>query len=270
METFFNFLKGMVIGIANIIPGVSGGTMAVVLDIYDNLISSISDFLKDWKKNLRFLLPIVLGAGSGILLFSKLLKNLLDNYPIPTSFFFIGLIVGSIPLIAKKANETKFKKVNLIPFFITFIFLVSLSIIAPPEMNETIIRELSVGAFIKLTLAGAIGAGAMIMPGISGSFILLLIGLYTTTITAVAEFNVPILIPIGIGVLLGLVFITKLIDKLLKKYPGPTYFGILGLVIGSIFSIYKGITFDLQGIISIVVLILGMLLAYFLGGEKKK
>ena len=107
----------------------------------------------------------------------------------------------------------------------------------PPEANVDIIRKLTVNSFIQLLLAGIVGASAMVVPGISGSFILLLIGLYTTVITAVAEFNIPLLIPIGIGVIIiGIIFTTKIIDKLLNKFPQPTYFAILGLVIGSVFQ----------------------------------
>lgn len=269
MDKFINFLKGMVIGIANIIPGVSGGTMAVVFNIYDKLISSISNFFKDWKKSIAFLVPIILGAGTGIILFSKLLKTLLSSYPIPTSYFFIGLIVGSIPLIYGKAKEEKFRKTSIIPFIITLGILIILSVTAPPHVNSNVIRDLNLVSFIKLLLAGIIGAGAMIIPGVSGSFILLLIGLYTTAITAVAELNIPLLIPIAIGALIGLIFVTKIIDKLLAKYPQPTYFAILGLVIGSIFSVYPGVAFGIQGIISIVAMVVGALIAYFLGADNK-
>lgn len=269
MENLINFFKGMVIGIANIIPGVSGGTMAVVLNIYDKLISSVSEILKDWKKNLIFLLPIGIGAGTGIVLFSKLIKTLLENKPIPTNFFFIGLILGSIPMIRKKALESKFKASSIIPFAITFGVLIALAVIMPPETNATIIRDLTVNSFIQLLLAGIIGASAMVVPGISGSFILLLIGLYTTAITAVAEFNIPLLIPIALGAIIGLIFTTKVIDKLLSRFPQPTYFAILGLVIGSVFPIYPGFTFNMDGIIAIVAMIVGIVLAYFLGSDKK-
>ncbi|GAA0123172.1 MULTISPECIES: DUF368 domain-containing protein [Clostridium] len=269
MKNLINFFKGMVIGIANIIPGVSGGTMAVVLNIYDKLISSVSDILKGWKKNLIFLLPIGIGAGTGIVVFSKLIKTLLETKPIPTNFFFIGLIIGSIPMIGKKALESKFKISSIIPFVITFGILIALSVIMPPEANVDIIRKLTVNSFIQLLLAGIVGASAMVVPGISGSFILLLIGLYTTVITAVAEFNIPLLIPIGIGVIIGIIFTTKIIDKLLNKFPQPTYFAILGLVIGSVFSIYPGFVFNGDGIIAIIAMISGIILAYFLGSDRK-
>lgn len=269
MENLINFFKGMVIGIANIIPGVSGGTMAVVLNIYDKLISSVSDILKDWKKNLIFLLPIGAGAGTGIVVFSKLIKTLLEIKPIPTNFFFIGLILGSIPMISKKALESKLKVSSIIPFIITFGILIALSIVMPPEVNTTIIRDLNVNSFIQLLIAGIIGASAMVVPGISGSFILLLIGLYTTAITAVAELNIPLLIPIALGVIIGIIFTTKIINKLLNRFPQPTYFAILGLVVGSIFSIYPGFTLNGDGIIAIIAMIIGTILAYFLGSDRK-
>ncbi|WP_051824022.1 undecaprenyl phosphate translocase family protein [Clostridium sulfidigenes] len=113
MENIFVILKGMVIGVSNVIPGVSGGTMAVVLGIYDKLISAVNSFFKDWKKNIFFLGEIAIGAGLGIILFSKLITNLLTNHPEPTNFFFIGLILGSFPMLYKRATKGKVKKNKL-------------------------------------------------------------------------------------------------------------------------------------------------------------
>ena len=109
MKFLVNVLRGAIIGIANIIPGVSGGTMAVVMNIYDQLIGSISKFFRNFKKNLLFLIPILIGAGAGIFLFSLLLGSLLEKYPMPVNFFFLGLILGSIPMLYKRATAEGFK-----------------------------------------------------------------------------------------------------------------------------------------------------------------
>ena len=116
MEFLTRMVQGLVVGVANIIPGVSGGTMAVVMGIYDKLISAVSDLKKDFKKSVLYLLPIGLGAVLGIVLFSHLIKYLLGSYSMPTNFFFLGLILGSIPMIYRRASREKFQKSSAIPF----------------------------------------------------------------------------------------------------------------------------------------------------------
>lgn len=268
MNNVINFFKGMAIGVANIIPGVSGGTMAVILHMYDELIKAVSSFFKDWKKNLMYLIPIGLGAGVGIVAFSKLVKYLLGSYPMATNFFFIGLIIGSCPLIINKAKKDKFQKVNIIPFIITLIIIVGITLINPPEENAKIITTLTFNSFITLMITSIVGAVAMIIPGLSGSFILLILGVYSTIITAIADLNILILVPVAIGVAIGILGGSKVIDILLNRYEQETYMGILGFVFGSIFSIYPGFVFGIEGIIAIVVLILGATMAYFLGAKK--
>lgn len=265
MKTLINVLKGMAIGVSNIIPGVSGGTMAVVLGLYDKLISSINNIFKDFKNNFIFLLQIGIGAGLGILLFSKLLSYLLNTYSNQTNFFFIGLILGSCPLLFNKAREKKSRPVDYICFVIGFGILALMAIFKDVEGTSAIIRELSGSVFLQLTLAGIVAAAAMILPGLSGSFILLLMGLYNTIVTAVSELNVMLLIPVAIGVIIGIVSMTKVIGWLFEKYTQQTYFFILGLVLASIFSIYPGFAFNMTGVISIVTLIIGFGCAYAIG-----
>ena len=134
MKYIINFLKGMIIGIANIIPGLSGGTMAILVGVYEKLIDTIGNFFKKFKEtfveNMIFLIPIGLGAVVGVIGFSKLLEFLLDKYNMPTQFAFIGLVVGGLPLIFKNANkEGGFKGKYFIPFFITFAIGLTLSIL---------------------------------------------------------------------------------------------------------------------------------------------
>ena len=188
----------MIIGLANIIPGVSGGTMAVVFGVFDRLIASISNIRKEFKKSILFLLPIGLGAGVAILLLSQGLKWLLDHYYMATNLFFIGVIVGSIPMIFGKAVEGGFKIRNLIPFVVTFAMMIGMMFLSP-EGEQVIARSLDVLTFIKLLVFSAIAAISMIIPGLSGSFVMLLLGTYNTVITAIAELNIVMLIPVVIG-----------------------------------------------------------------------
>lgn len=268
MENIINILKGMVIGVSNVIPGVSGGTMAVVMGIYDRLLNSINTFLKDWKKSIFFLGEIAIGAALGIVLFSKLISTLLEKYPEPTSFFFIGLILGSFPLLYKRATKDTVKPVNYIWFVITLVIMIAMTFFNESSASAVIMTTLSVKSFITLFVAGFIAAATMILPGVSGSLVLLILGIYTTFTTAVYTFNIPLLIPIGIGVLVGIVTMTKVIEALLNRFPQPTYFAICGLILGSIFTVYPGFTLGAMGIISIVAFVVGFVLTYILGKKE--
>ena len=199
MKYLMNFIKGMLIGISNIIPGVSGGTIAVVTGVYEQLISAIGNFFKKFKEtfkdNMKLLIPIGLGAVVGVVLFSKLLEYLLETHEIPTYFAFLGLIVGSFPLIFKNALSKGFKKTYLIPFIITFAIGLTLTILEKCGVVGTGIESfgLDIVSIIILFFAGMIAASTMIIPGISGSFVLLLMGVYHPLLSAVSALNIPIL-----------------------------------------------------------------------------
>lgn len=269
MKYFINFLKGMIIGIANIIPGVSGGTMAVTTGVYEQLISSIGNFFKKFKEtfkeNMKFLVPIGLGAVVGIVLFSKLLEYLLNNFEMATKFAFMGLIIGSFPLIFKNSVSKGFKKRYLIPFAITFAIGITLTILQIMGVTGAEVKsfDMNLITVILLFVYGMIAASAMIVPGISGSFILLLMGVYKAILTAVSSLNIPVLIPFALGAAVGVIAVAKLIDVLLNKWHGGTYFAIIGFIIGTLPAIFPGFAFNVEGIVSIVVFVAGLVLSYF-------
>lgn len=268
-----NIIAGIVIGVANIIPGVSGGTMAVVLGIYDRLIDAISLNLGKLKKNWKFILTLGIGMVFGISVVAKLLTWLFKNYNVPTQFFFIGLILGSIPLVWRKTTETKnFKKINIIPFLITLGVMVLMAVMKQGE--NTVDTKLTVTLFIILVLSGAIASFAMIIPGISGAFLLKVLGQYETISAAasIGDFNFAILIPVAIGIVLGLLVGAKLISTLLKKYHQGIYAAILGLIVGSVIEIYPtDFEINLEGVIAVIVAVIGFAIPIFMqkiGGEK--
>ncbi|HIZ55880.1 MAG TPA: DUF368 domain-containing protein [Firmicutes bacterium] len=281
MNFFIYMFMGVVIGVANIIPGVSGGTMAVVMGVYDDLINAVGNLKKEFKKSVLFLIPIALGAGLGIVLLSKAITWLLQRYPMPVNFFFLGLIAGSIPMIWQKAlgrdqqktaSESLYKSgaKSRIAHLIAFIAGAAVMLITTffsPADTGTVFTQLTLPLFIRLVLVSMIAAIAMIIPGVSGSFMMVLLGTYYTVTAAISSFNIPILIPVAIGVLLGLLGGAKGIQILLRKYPQTTYFAILGLVAGSVFGIWPGWTANLQGIISIGMLAVGAIIAYVLGSD---
>lgn len=269
MDIVKNFLIGIVFGVANVIPGVSGGTMAVVFGIYDRLISSVINFFKDIKSNTIFLATVVIGAGTGILLFANIIKWCLENYNEQTNFFFIGLIVGTIPMIYKRCTVTKLNGINVFCAIIALAITFTMGWIGKPEAGTaTIIDTLSITNGIKVFFGGFVAAAAMILPGISGSFILLVMGLYDSIITAVTQFNIPILFVTAIGILVGFLTMTKIIDIFFKNYPQTAYAIILGLIIGSVYAIFPGITFSIMSILSLVAFAVGFGIAYKLGSNE--
>ncbi|HJJ08277.1 MAG TPA: DUF368 domain-containing protein [Bacilli bacterium] len=235
-----NFIKGFILGIANVIPGVSGGTMAVSMGLYELILSSIGNFFKDIKGNFIKLLPIILGILVAIVSTSKLVTYALTNYKAQTLCLFIGLIFGGVSLIMKKIKG-KGSKINYLIFFIVFFFVISLNFLKT-GLIEISFTNMGIIDYLLLLLIGFIASSAMVIPGISGSFILMVLGYYDKiiyTVSTITDFsklgsNLLILVPFGIGVIIGIVFMAKLITNLIKKYETKTYFAIMGFVLSSI------------------------------------
>lgn len=247
-----NFIFGILIGIANIIPGVSGGTMAVMLNIYDRLLLSLS--IKNFRKNLSFLVTLGCGAVGGMFAFSRAITYLYENYYMIVSFCFIGLIIGSIPMIYRRARFDGIEKKNWIPFVMAFIFMIGVTIFGMMEgANEgggtaAGVESLDMPIMlIWLFIAAFISTIAMILPGISGSFMLLLFGCYAVVMKAIAELDMVVLLCVALGVAGGGLVGVQLVKIMLSKHPQAMYFSILGLVAGSVFTIYPGFTFDKNG-----------------------
>ncbi|MFV0479126.1 MAG: DUF368 domain-containing protein [Anaerorhabdus sp.] len=239
METIKNIFYGVIMGIANVIPGVSGGTIAVIFGFYDRLLESITLNFKVIKKNLYFLIPLGLGVAIGIVGVSKIMKFLLEVYPVQTYMAFIGVIIGSLPLILAKAKQEKAIKSNGYLFFTLAlgVMLVLTFINADKETAKELIRytSLNLESFIVCFIAMAIATVTMLIPGVSGSLILVIMGMYGTIYGyAVAEMNIPLLIPIGLGAVTSLLIGAKVVRELLRRHQQVTYMAILGLLVGSV------------------------------------
>lgn len=285
MEMIRLFFIGIAVGIANVIPGVSGGTLAVVFNIYDKFVNAITFNIKKLIENRKFIIPLILGMLSGILLFSKIITILYEHYPLQTNYFFTGLVIGSLPLLFRfmiKKEETNFsvKKIisiiicAIIGFAILMTFNYLETIFDKSSIEKIILPEIHPTLLFRIFIAGILGAIAMIIPGISGSLLMLMMGVYQIIICAIPSLFVKddffhalfLLLPNGIGVLLGLVFGAKLISFLIKKVPNQTYAVIFGLIFGSIFSVFPGFS-ELNSVLpiisSILCLLAGFSLAYF-------
>jgi len=236
-----NLYRGFFMGISDLIPGVSGGTIAFILGIYDELLAAISGFFsRNWKKHIGFLLPLGIGIGATLLLFSRVIEYLLKNHPAPTQYFFMGLVIGVLPFITKQAGvKRNFTWKHFIVILLVGAALASLAFIKPQD--TAVITSLTASNAMGLFFAGWMGSMAMLLPGISGSFILLVLGVYSTAIGALSNFNLPIIAVIGAGVIVGFIVSSKAISYLLKHFMYITFAVIIGLIVGSLFVIYPGI-----------------------------
>ena len=268
LEPVVNAAKGALIGAANTIPGVSGGTLAVVTGIYDRLVEAIAHFFRGpggWKAHVRFLTPVVIGVAVGILAFARVVDFFLQTYPDQTAFFFIGLILGSLPFIVKTGLAGRFRPVYVPAGLLTFGVLLVMALAGRPPQTEPITTVTAVTALI-LFGGGALSSATMVIPGISGSFILLVIGLYSTLITAARDLDAAVLGVFMAGAVLGIIIISKLIAFLLERYHGITYSAIVGLVLGSTVTLWPGAPESVGvALIDVAVFAAGFAAAYFLG-----
>lgn len=286
MSFLREFLKGVLIGVANIIPGVSGGTMAVSMGVYDKIIKAINNLRKQFAKSVLTLLPYALGAVAGIGALSFMVKSALETYPLQTSGLFIGLIAGGLPVLFKKVKGARPTPGNIIAFLVFFAIVAGMAFMSGGDGAATDIT-LSVGTVLLLCLMGAVASATMIIPGVSGSLVLMILGFYGIVISNISGLisalspldsaallhGLGVLVPFGLGILLGIGLIAKLIDMLFAKAPVITYFAILGLVFGSPVAIlYKvgaaGVTV-LSAAATVLLFALGFAVSFFLGGEGK-
>lgn len=244
MKTVLEILRGMVIGLANIIPGVSGGTMMVSMGIYDTLIHSITHLFKEFKKSVLTLLPYAVGMVVAIAGLSFVIDWAFAHYPLPTNTLFIGLILGGLPAIFKQVKGERIGWAGGVIFLLFFAMVILLQVF---QRENTVTIQLGFLEVVKLLLLGALASATMVIPGVSGSMILKLIGYYEPVIGSIKGLtsgllagewaavgaNVGILLPFGIGIVVGIFAIAKLIEVLLARWKGRTYCAILGLVIAS-------------------------------------
>lgn len=275
-------LKGMVMGIANIIPGVSGGTMAVSMGIYDRFIHCLTHLFKEFKESMKFLIPLFIGIGIALVGLSFIIEPAFEHFPLQTSCLFIGLIVGGLPAICKKVKGKGVKVSYIIPFLIFFAIVVGMAVLGEHEGNAA---DLSFGLWsvIKLFLVGIIASATMVIPGVSGSMMLLLLGYYNPIIssiknfvTALVSFDVQgilkgcgVLVPAGLGIVVGIFAIAKLIEVIFEKFPTQAYWAIIGLIVASPIAVLLSVGISTVTIwsvlVSIVTFVVGFVIAMKLG-----
>ena len=244
------FIKGFVIGASMLVPGVSGGTMAIILNIYDQLIGAVSRIRQDLKDNILLLLNYALGGFAGILFLSEPLLTLVSRWPMPSMFFFTGCILASIPPLYARVRVDRIKIRNILVALLGLAVGVSLKFI-PPGLFQ-VSDSMSVQMFVLLMVAGIIIAIALILPGISGSYMLLAFGIYTVTLEALRNFDVMYLLPLVIGLGVGTFGTAKILDRLMEKHPQFIYMLIIGFMLGSLVQVVPGIPQGVDIPISII------------------
>ncbi len=277
-------LKGVMMGVANIIPGVSGGTMAVSMGIYDKIIHAATHLLSEFKKSMKLLLPIVLGMAIGIVVLARILEFMFARVPFQTNMLFVGLIVGGLPAITKKV---KGKTIRLGHILVCVLFFAVVAGLAMLGEQEGAAADLSFNAvnIVKLFGVGVVASATMVIPGVSGSMMLMLMGYYNPVLNTIndfidnlIQFNMPgilegckVLVPFGIGVVVGIIAIAKLIEIIFQKFPEHAYWAIIGLIVASpvaIFFMGSVGTINVVAVLTgIVALAVGVFISLKLGEE---
>ena len=250
-----NFVVGMLIGAGAILPGVSSGVFCVIFGLYEKLLDSVLHFFKNIKKNFLFLLPIVTGALISIFLFSNVLQIAFNNFYIITSYIFMGLILGSIPAIRKQASINNIDFLHILCFSLSFVFSIYLVLI---ERGNT--YSISSFSYYYLIITGFFMSAGIIIPGVSKTAILLIMGVYYSYLNAISTLNFSILFPLGIGLAFGSIFFMYAINFLFAHFKSYTYFLIIGFVFGSCFVIFPGFYPNFEHIIAILA---GLICLYF-------
>ena len=277
-EAVLNILRGMVVGIANVIPGVSGGTMMVSMGIYDKLILVLTHFVRRMKEAVALLVPIAIGMLLSIAIFAKIFSEVLfPKFPLQTNLFFIGLILGGIPVIYGKVKGNSIRLPQIIAFLLLFVTVVGFAFVGEGGGASADI-SFSVVNVIKLFGVGIIAAATMVIPGVSGSMIMMILGYYNTIIdtinafiNALKDFDIPamldtfvVLVPFGIGVVVGIVAVAKLIEFMLKQFPLVTYWAIIGLIVASPIAILIMMEIGTVGVIEIVTGVVLLVAGFFI------
>lgn len=259
-------LKGLLIGSTMIIPGVSGGSMAMILGIYDRLIASVSSFFKKPGKNIVFLSIFSTSAILGMILFSTPLSLLLTHFRAETLYFFIGAVFGSIPMIEKKSHIRSFSPGAALYLILGVVPVLSFQFL--PECFFTVETTNAPLSWLFLMVAGIVCAAALILPGISLSHFLLILGLYEGLLDSLKTFNLSFLVPLGLGLAFGIILLTRALEFLMEHYPKQSYLTILGFLLGSAAQIFPGIPRGISLIICPLLALSGFFAASWLAKKE--
>lgn len=262
----YNFLKGIIVGIGGIAPGLSGSVLLVILGLYQKTIKAIGTLFKNFKENVKFLFPLVCGFGVGVILFSKVVDFLLGNFEMYTRYAFLGLVLGTIPLFYKEVKKEGFSKKYYILMLIGAIVGFALF-----SFNKGLFPTITDPNLLQSVLLGVAVAGSSIVPGVDSAVILSSLGLYELYVSSIANLNFTVLIPAAFGLVIGVLVISFLMNILLKKFYTGTFSIIFGLFISIIPNVLNescALGLNANSVISIIIMIIGFGVSSFLGDIK--
>lgn len=258
--------KGTLIGAGAILPGISSGVLCVIFGIYDQLVDAVLGIFKNFKKNFWFLLPLGIGGVIGIVLLGKLLLYLFETYPIYVKFSFIGLILGSIPAflqsIQEKASNVDSQKSHFL--FTIVAFFIAIALVYFEKVSTVPTAQMSTPSIWYLFFSGMIMSLGIVVPGVSSTVLLMLLGVYSTYLSAISSLTLPILIPLACGVCVGGILFLLLLKYMMKHYYAQTFYFILGFTLGSIFVIYPGFLLDFTHILALGLMAISIYITYLL------
>ena len=231
-------VKGFIVGSTMMVPGVSGGSMAMILGIYDHLIASLSSFFSDWKANLLYLVAFAIPSVFGIVLCADPITSVIDRFPIVSMFFFFGLVFGSVPMLVRKADISSFRLKHAVALLLGAAAVIGMSYI--PHADTAAVSVMDARTFILQIITGVVVAIGFILPGISTSYLLLLLGTYDFIMEAIASLSILPLLPLAAGFIAGTLALTRVLEMCMQRLPGLTYMLITGFLLGSVYTVYPG------------------------------
>ena len=257
------FLKGIVVGIGGVSPGLSGSVLLIIFGLYQKTLDALGSFFKNIRKNLKFLLPLVLGMFAGVLLFSKIIDFFLTRFEMPTSYCFLGLIIGTLPMVWKEV-----KKEGIARRHYLYIALAAAIGFCFFRLNANLFPQVNQPNLLQSLLLGVAVAATAIIPGVDPAVFLSTLGLYRAYVTALADFNLAVLLPMVAGLAIGAMAISFCMSALFKRFYTATYAVIFGIFLSMIPNMLTPscvLGFNFQSLVSLLVMIAGVLISYFLG-----
>lgn len=258
-----NFFKGIAVGIGGMAPGLSGSVLLVVFGLYQQTVDAIGHIFRSFKKNLLFLIPLALGMGIGLVASSKLITLALDHFEMQTRFLFLGLVLGTLPLLLKEVKKEGFSK----KYYLYMAVAAALGLLLF-SLNADSFPQLQDPNFFQCVLVGIAVAGSYILPGVDSAVILSTLGFYRVWLTAIDTFDFSMLIPIGIGGVVGVLAFSLLVTALLKRFYTATFSVIFGMFLAIIPNVLKGdkplpFGWNTGSVVSILLCLLGIAFSFY-------
>ena len=261
------FLKGIVAGIGGISPGLSGSVLLIIFGLYQKTLDALASLFKDFKKNIAFLAPLLLGMGIGVLAFSKVLDFLLEHHEVPTRFAFLGLILGTVPLFYREVKKNGFS-----PFYYLIIMGSAVGGYFLFTANPDAFPQIQDPNLLQCIILGVAVVATAIVPGVDPAVLLSTLGLYELYVSSLADFDLSVLLPMLIGVAVGAVVISATMSTLFRHFYTATFSVVFGLFLSMIPNMLTEncvLRFDATSVLSVIVMVLGFLVSYYLGDWKE-